>query len=150
MKLSKKGNKFVVFNLVDFYGSGECVAFGNSYETKSALFSNDNLVVVKGIPEENGDKIKLIVNEIYSIDTFLELFTKNVILHLSEKDTDVSSLHLIKNEVENNPGNSRLFFSVMNTSSARAFISNEYRIKATKELISNLKNIVGENNLKLN
>lgn len=150
VKLSKKGNKFVVFNLVDFYGSGECVAFGNSYETKSALFSNDNLVVVKGIPEENGDKIKLIVNEIYSIDTFLELFTKNVILHLSEKDTDVSSLHLIKNEVENNPGNSRLFFSVMNTSSARAFISNEYRIKATKELISNLKNIVGENNLKLN
>ena len=150
IKLSKKGNKFVVFNLVDFYGSGECVAFGKLFEMKSALFTNDNLVVVKGIPEENGDKIKLMVNEIYSIDTFIEIFTKNVILHLSEKETEVSSLHLIKNEVENNPGTSKLFFSVMNTTRARAFISNEYKIKATKELISNLKNIVGENNLKLN
>ena len=150
VKLSKKGNKFVVFNLVDFYGSGECVAFGKLYEMKASLFGNDNLVVVRGIPEENGDKIKLMVNEIYSIDTFLEIFTKNVTLNLSEKNTEISSLHLIKNEVENNPGTSKLFFSVMNTNHSRAFVSNEYKIKATKELISNLKNIVGENNLKLN
>ena len=150
VKLSKKGNKFVVFNLVDFYGSGECVAFGKLYEMKANLFSNDNLVVVRGIPEENGDKIKLMVNEIYSIDTFLEIFTKNVTLNLSEKSTEISSLHRIKNEVENNPGTSKLFFSVMNTSHSMAFVSNEYKIKATKELISNLKNIVGENNLKLN
>ncbi len=32
IKISKKGNKFVVFNLVDFYGSGECIAFGKLYE----------------------------------------------------------------------------------------------------------------------
>jgi DNA polymerase-3 subunit alpha len=150
VKISKKGNKFVVFNLVDFYGSGECVAFGKLYEMKANLFNNDTLVVVRGIPEENGDKIKLIVNEIYSIDTFLEIFTKNLTIHLSEKDTEVSNLYLIKNAVENNIGTSNLFFNVMNTSHSKAFISKEYKIKATKELISNLKNIIGENNLKLN
>ncbi|MBK8551886.1 MAG: DUF655 domain-containing protein [Ignavibacteria bacterium] len=150
VKLSKKGNKFVVFNLVDFYGSGECVAFGKLYETKAHLFSNDNLVIVRGTPDENGDKIKLLVNEIYSIDAFLELFTRNLTIYLNEKKTDVSDLYLIKKTVENNPGTSNLFFSVMNTTHSKAYVSKEYKIKATKELISNLKNIVGENNLKLN
>ncbi len=150
IKLSKKGNKFVVFNLVDFYGSGECVAFGRLFEEKQKLFTNDSLVIVRGMPEENGDKIKLTVNEIYSIDTFLEMFTKNLVLHLSEKNTDVSKIISIKNAVENHLGTSNLFFNVKNTAHSRAFLSKEYKIKATKELISNLKNIVGENNLKLN
>ncbi|MEP7146817.1 MAG: DNA polymerase III subunit alpha [bacterium] len=150
IKLSKKGNKFVIFNLVDFYGSGECVAFGRLFEEKQRLFVNDSLVIVRGTPEENGDKIKMTINEIYSIDTFLEIFTKNLTLCLSEKLTDVSKIALIKNAVENHQGTSNLFFNVMNSNHARTFLSKEYKIKATKELISNLKNIVGENNLRLN
>lgn len=150
IKISKKGNKFVVFNLVDLYGSGECVAFSRLYEAKTSLFENDKPVVVKGIPEENGDKIKLIVDEIYSTDTFLEIYTKNLILNIFEKKTDISSISAIKEVVEKFPGNSNLFFNVINGSEPRAFKSREYKIRATKELISNLKNIVGENNLKLN
>lgn len=150
VKLSKKGNKFVVFNLVDFYGSGECIAFSKLYEIKNRLFENDNLVVVRGTPEENGDKIKLTVDEIYSVDTFLEIYTKNMTIHLNEIQTDVSKIISIRNEVEKHQGTSNLFFNVKNTTHSKAFISREYKIKATKELISNLKNIVGENNLKLN
>ncbi len=63
---------------------------------KTKLFSNDNLVIVRGTPEENGDKIKLAVNEIYSIDTFLELFTKNLTIHLSGKQTDISEIYINK------------------------------------------------------
>jgi DNA polymerase-3 subunit alpha len=150
VKISKKGNKFVVFNLVDFEGSGECIAFGRLFELKANLFANDNLVIVRGTPEENGDKIKLLVNEIYSIDAFLEMYVKNMMLHLPEKDTEIESLHKIKELVESYPGTSNLFFNVINGSNSRPYISKEYRIKATKELISNLKNIVGENNLRLN
>jgi DNA polymerase-3 subunit alpha len=150
VKISKKGNKFVVFNLVDFYGSGECVAFGRLYESKMKLFENDTMVVVKGVPEENGDKIKLIVEEMYSIDAFLEIFTKNLILNIHEYDTEISKITEIKELVENSPGNSNLFFTVVNGSDPKTFKSREFKIKATKELISNLKNIVGENNLRLN
>jgi DNA polymerase-3 subunit alpha len=150
IKISKKGNKFVVFNLVDFYGSGECIAFSKLYDSKVKLFENDTPVVVKGVPEENGDKIKLTVDEIYSIDTFLEIFTKNLILNIHEYKTEISKIENIKDLVELNPGNSNLFFNVINGSDPRTFKSKEFKIKATKELISNLKNIVGENNLKLN
>ncbi|HMS66201.1 MAG TPA: hypothetical protein PKD83_13240, partial [Ignavibacteria bacterium] len=150
VKISKKGNKFVVFNLVDFYGSGECIAFSRLYEGKIKIFENDNLVVVKGVPEENGDKIKLMVDEMYSIDAFLEMFTKNVTLNINEHSTEISKITQIRDLVENSPGNSNLFFRVVNGSDPKTFKSREFKIKASKELISNLKNIVGENNLRLN
>lgn len=150
VKISKKGNKFVVFNLVDLFGSGECVAFSKLYEAKMHLFENDKLVVVRGTPDENGDKIKLIAEEIYSVDAFLEIYTKNIILNIYEKNTDSKNIYSIKEVVEKFPGNSNLFFNLINGSQPRAFKSREFKIKATKELISNLKNIVGENNLKLN
>jgi len=150
VKISKKGNKFVVFNVIDFYGSGECVAFSRLYETKTKLFENDMLVVVKGVPEENGDKIKLMVEEIYSIETFLEIFTKNFMININEHKTNISEIIKIKEFVVSSPGNSNLFLNVINGSAPRTFKSKEYKIKATMELISNLKNIVGENNLKLN
>ncbi|MFZ1322718.1 MAG: DNA polymerase III subunit alpha [Ignavibacteria bacterium] len=149
-KQSKRGNKFGVFNLVDFYGTGECVAFSQLFEKKGHLLKNDMQVVVKGIPEENGDKIKLIVEEIYSIDTFIEIFTKNLVINLDERQTDINNIVTIKDMVISHSGNSKLFFKVTNDSNFRAFVSKEYKIKATKELISNLKLLVGENNLKLN
>ena len=61
------------------------------------------------MPEENGDKIKLTVDEIYSIDTFLEIFTKNLILNIHEYKTEISKIENIKDLVELNPGNSNLF-----------------------------------------
>lgn len=149
-KQSKRGNKFGVFNLVDFYGTGECVAFSQLFEKKGHLLKNDMQVVVKGIPEENGDKIKLIVEEIYSIDTFIEIFTRNLVISLDEKKTDLNNILTIKDMVISNGGNSKLFFKITNDTNFRAFVSKEYKIKATKELISNLKLLVGENNLKLN
>lgn len=150
VKVSMRGNKFVVFNLIDLFGSGECIAFSKLYEAKMNLFENDRLVVVKGVPDENGDKIKLVAEEIYSVDTFLEIYTKNIILNIYEKNTAVENIYSIKDIVEKFPGNSNLFFNLINGSEPRALKSKEYKIKATKELISNLKNIVGENNLKLN
>ncbi|MBS1518691.1 MAG: DNA polymerase III subunit alpha [Bacteroidetes bacterium] len=149
-KMSQRGSKFAVFNLVDFYGSGECVAFSGLYEKKNHLFRNDMPVIVKGRPDENGDKIKLLVEEIYSIDTFLEIFTRNLVINIDERETDISRIHSIRDMVINNSGNSKLFFNVISSTNCRAFVSKEIKIKATKELISNLKLLVGENNLKLN
>lgn len=150
VKISKKGNKFVVFNLVDLYGSGECIAFSRLYESKLSLFQNDRAVVLRGIPEENGDKIKLTVDEIYSIDVFLEIFTKNLTISINEYTTELNKIGEIRNLIESSPGNSNLFFNVINGAEPKTFKSREFKVKATKELISNLKNLIGENNLTLN
>ncbi|NTW45275.1 MAG: hypothetical protein HGB14_12815 [Anaerolineaceae bacterium] len=85
VKSSKKGNKFAVYNLIDFYGTGECVAFSKLLEKKQWLYQNDALVFIEGKAEENGDKIKLIIENIHSIDTFQIQLANNVMLKIDKK-----------------------------------------------------------------
>ena len=150
LKVSKKGYKFVVFNLIDMSGSGECVAFSKLYEAKQSLFQNDKLVGVRGVPEENGDKLKLTVEEIFGIDTFIEMYAKNLVININGNISDISELGTIKDLVEKHPGSTKVFFALHENGGVKTFVSKEFRVRACRELISNLKNIVGENNLTLN
>lgn len=150
VKISKRGNKFVVFNLIDLNGSGECVAFGKLFEAKQHLFENDRLVGVKGIPEENGDKLKLTIEEIYDIDSFIEMHARNLVLNINGNIKSIRDLHKIKSHFENHPGSTKIFFALQDKNGVITFISKEFKVRVSKELISILKNIVGENNLTLN
>ncbi len=64
VKQSKRGNRFCVFTLEDFTGMGECVSFPKVYEDFKEILRNDNIVKVTGRPEENGNVIKMIVDDI--------------------------------------------------------------------------------------
>jgi len=64
VKISKKGNRFCVFNLEDFTGQGECIVFGKTFENFREQLHNDAIVSIYGRAEENGNSIKLIVDEV--------------------------------------------------------------------------------------
>jgi DNA polymerase-3 subunit alpha len=61
---SRKGNRFCVFNLEDFTGQGECIVFGRALDNNNRNLVNDAIVSVTGRAEENGDTIKLIVDDV--------------------------------------------------------------------------------------
>jgi DNA polymerase-3 subunit alpha len=150
IKISKRGKKFAIFKLVDFFGKGECVAFPQTYEEKMNLFRENALIVVEGKAEENGDEIKLVLDNIYSIDALHEKNAANmqIILH---KQFDPEKLDKIFEEISRHPGGScRLFFTIVNNGSTKKYLSREMRVNPKQELISNLKNIVGETNLIIN
>lgn len=64
VKMSKKGNRFCVFNLEDFTGQGECIVFPKTYENFKDRILDDMIVSVYGRAEENGNTFKVIVDEI--------------------------------------------------------------------------------------
>jgi len=149
-KTSKKGNKFGVFMLVDFYGRGDCVVFGKLFEAKRGLFANDTLVYIEGKAEESADKIKLIVQEIYGIDEFRKARAENVNIEFPKEGVSTEKLLAIKKLAEEHPGKSRLFFTVRDNGKTKMYESKDFRVSASNELISNLKKIVGEHNLHIN
>lgn len=67
LKQSKKGNRFAVFQLEDFTGQGECVVFPKTYEEYKEILRSDMIVTVIGKAEENGNSIKILVDEIKPI-----------------------------------------------------------------------------------
>ncbi len=149
-KLSKAGKRFAVFNLIDFYSSGECVAFSSLLESKESFFKDDNLVFVQGKAEENGDKIKLIVEDIMPIESFQEKLATNITLNIFEKDFEPGKEIELKKIIEDNPGNCNVFFFIVNNGTSRLFKLKDDKIKPTNEVIEILKNLVGENNIKMN
>ena len=150
IKESKRGTKFAIFNLIDFYGRGECVAFSKIYELRKDLFRENQLVFVKGKAEESGDKLKLVVDSIYSIDHFQESLGSNITLVLDSKKVGSGDLEKIRGLVDKNPGTCGLFFTVVENGTIKQYRSKEYKINLSNELISNLKNILGEDNLHIN
>lgn len=150
IKESKRGNKFAIFNLIDFYGRGECVAFSKIYDSRRDLFGENQLVFVKGRADESGDKLKLVVESIYSIDHFQESLGSNLTLVLDSKKIGNRELERIRELADNNPGNCGLFFTIIENNKAKHFRLKEYKINLSNELISNLKNLLGEDNLHIN
>jgi DNA polymerase-3 subunit alpha len=150
VKSSKKGNRFAVFHLIDFYGTGECVAFSKLYDAKTRLFENDKLVFVEGKAEENGDKIKLLVENIHSIETFQLQYAHNISLSIGHSLINDGLISELKALFKANPGSCNVFINVINNSESKVYRSKEFRVEPTSELIIKLKNLIGENNLNIN
>jgi DNA polymerase III subunit alpha len=150
IRQSKRGNKFVVFNLLDLYGTGECIAFSNLYESKMNLFKNDSLVFVEGKAEKNGEKIKLVVDTIFPIERIHEHLGQNLIINVQEGKISYEVLNRVRELIEASPGNCYLFFNITGNGTKKIFKSKEFKINPTSELISNLKKLVGEHNLNIN
>ncbi|MBK6505506.1 MAG: hypothetical protein IPG02_07520 [Ignavibacteria bacterium] len=49
---------------------------------------------------------------------------------------DIRDLHQIKELVEQHPGTTKIFFALRDNGSVKTFISKEYKVRASKELIS--------------
>jgi DNA polymerase-3 subunit alpha len=149
-KISKKGNRFGIFTLVDFYGRGDCVVFGKLFEDKRKLFVNDNLVYIEGKAEESADKIKLIVQDIFGIDDLHRVRAENVNIEFPKDGISTEKLLAIKKLAEEFPGKTKLYFTVRDNGKTKMYFAKEIKISASDELISNLKKIVGEHNLHIN
>jgi DNA polymerase-3 subunit alpha len=150
IKLSKRGSKFAVFSLIDFYGTGECIAFSKLYEQKQALFENDKLVFVEGRADENGDKIKLILENICSIESFQIQYAKNIVLKIEESRIGNEFIDKLKMIFEKFPGSCNVYINLLSNGSSKVYRSKEYKIEPKNELISYLKKLIGENNLSIN
>ena len=105
---------------------------------------------VKGKAEESGDKLKLVIDSIYSIDHFQETLGSNLTLVLDPKKVGNVDMERIRVLVDKNPGTCGLFFTVIENGKVKQYRSKEYKINLSNELISNLKNILGEDNLHIN
>lgn len=161
-KYSKKGNRFVTFDLIDFYGTAECVGFNSLLENKGDLIKNDNIVFVEGKAEENGDKIKLIINNLYSIDKFQEKLATNIVINIYENRNYDNELKTLAKLIEKYPGSCNVYLHICNKnensleckngngSLSRLFRIKDLKVKPTIDFINELIKLFGEKNISIN
>lgn len=147
VKSSKKNNKFATFDLTDLYGTGSCIVFSSLYENKQYLLQNDNIVVVEGKFTENGNNMKLLVEDIFSLQSLKENSIYGIIF-------DITELHLNDNFIEKiyslslqYPGRSHVFFRLTRKGTTELLRSKDIMVKPSAEFLKVAKQLVGEKNL---
>lgn len=145
-KVITKNNSTMAFiNLEDKYFSIECVLFPKIYEKISYLINNDNIVIIKGVLKRDSEEVKILVNDIITLDDH-EKFK----IYISVKDIESIDFEFskIKNLVILNKGNVPIFFySLKERKSFK--VNDDYNVSLNNNFICELNKLFSQNSVKI-
>lgn len=145
-------SKSIAFlTLEDFSGSIEAILFSGFFKKYRPLIDEDNMVFIRGkLSKRYGDNPKIIIEEIIPIEKARNKFTKKVLISLTAQGLKPAELESIDNVVHNAGGNCDLFIEVKTSANERLMLkSGKYRINADNKTISELRELLGKDNVKI-
>jgi DNA polymerase-3 subunit alpha len=159
VKMSKKGNRFCVFNLEDFTGQGECIVFPKTYENFRERIQNDAIVSVVGRAEENGNAIKLIVDEIKPLTKTSSEGTgssngkqevKKITIRILSENFAPEKIYTVRNLLTNTGGNCNIIFDILKGTEHKLYKIENLNIVYDEFTAKTLAETFGKNNIIIN
>ncbi len=160
VKMSKKGNRFCVFNLEDFTGQGECIVFGKSYENFKDRIIDDFIVSIYGRAEENGNAFKVIVEEIKPLTppkakgngkTLTGVVVNEMIIKIDAASFTPEKLRNIKQIFSDHGGNCIIRFDILNGENVeKSFELTDIKLNYDVNTAIMLSETFGKNNIIIN
>ena len=144
--ISKKGNPFGSFVLIDYDGSHEFVLFGEHYLKWSHMFQNNNMVLIKGKNEprfRDSKDIEFKINHIELLSNLAEKMVNGIHLEIPVEFVDAVFIQTLKNIIEKFPGNKDLKMSVVDLQAniSIQLISKKNKVALSPELYEELEKI---------
>lgn len=140
---TKTGNPFGILKVEDFTGSGEIALFGQDYIEYSKYGKPGMYLLISGKMEARkyNDKIfDFRISSIKLLPNEKDKLIDNIRITVPIHDLDEPMINELSTLIKNNPGNSLLYFRVVDGSNniALNLFSQNVRLKITKELIDYL------------
>ncbi len=150
-KIDRKGNMMAFVQLEDFTGKGEVIFFSDAFSKYQNMLFPDSIILVAGKAESNGDSVRIMANEAILMEESAEKLTKSIAVSIDSNNRSQELLASLKQMLGNHArGNCSIFFSVTNGSSKpMIFRSNSYSVKPDRQLVDDLFNLFGRENIKL-
>jgi len=145
-------SKSIAFlTLEDFSGSIEAILFSDFFKKYRPLIEEDTMVFIRGkLSKRDGDNPKIIIEEMIPIEKARNKFTKKVLIALTAQGLKPAELESIDNVVHNAGGKCDLFIEVKTSANERLMLkSGKYRINADNKTISELRELLGKDNVKI-
>jgi DNA polymerase III subunit alpha len=149
-KLDKNKNQMLIFELEDFTGKAECVAFSEVYKNYSRHLTIEGLVMVVGKADVRGNQLYIQVNEVYPLSDVRESFTHKIVIFVDKNEPEEKGRKLAEILKDSDEGNCFIEIDVKDNGSViqRFEISNLF-VKPSGKLLNSLKSLFGEENVKL-
>ncbi|MGA8942753.1 MAG: DNA polymerase III subunit alpha [Thermoactinomyces sp.] len=150
---TKKGEQMAFLTVADRGGQVEAVLFPKGFSRYRTWLEEGSLVYIKGtIQEDDEDQAKLIVDWLRDLRDLkvLETYSRAVLyLRITEKMERSEQLNRLKAVILDNPGTTPVYLYYERIKKLRALPVDRYGISPTESCISRLKQIVGEDGLRI-
>ena len=151
LHMDKKGNQMSFFKLDCLGGQAEILAFSDTFAKYKELLKNDQVVFISGKPTDENDfsDLKLIAEEIVSIDLAREIFSKNVNISIGiDNQNSQQDIIKLKTLSEKYKGDCGLMFHFKQTTgrSQRVFAHN-IKVNTSNDFLKECREIFGSKNI---
>ncbi|HKP13393.1 MAG TPA: DNA polymerase III subunit alpha [Blastocatellia bacterium] len=137
LKMTKKGDRFALFQLEDQFGSVKVVAWPEPYGKAASVLKNDAPVLVKGRLEiDDGGSTTIIAEEVQSLENIRERAARTVVIRFGVEAITGDRLETLHNLLDGHRGECSVLFEVaLNDGQVARIQPNQFvRVKVTPEL----------------
>jgi DNA polymerase-3 subunit alpha len=144
-KLDRKGNKMAFVTIEDFTGKGDGIIFSSVYQQVQDLIQTDSMVMVIGSAEQNGDILKIVVNEVCPIEKVREKYAKSILLTVNVAQATEQNIADIRKIALRYKGKCTCYFAVTSESDPHQlrYASNQIGVDPTDQFVKEIENLLG-------
>jgi DNA polymerase-3 subunit alpha len=145
-KITRNNDMMAFIKLEDMYGDIEVIIFPKTFQNYKNLILEDNVVIITGrisIKEEEQPKILC-----ESIEPLIKINNEKVYILIEEEKLRKEAFEKIKEKLVQNKGNQPVY--ICTRKERKKFrLDRDFWVNPNEEIISFLKDVFGENNVKL-
>lgn len=142
---TKRGDLMAFITLEDMHGTMEAVVFSNVYAEAADLLVEDNAVLVQGRVQKDENSVKIIAEQIVSMDMAEETWTATVHIHIDMNRTDAGQLRDLNSVLNKHAGSCHTFLHLILPDEFEALLQlpNAYCLKAGDRLRRDVNGLLG-------
>jgi DNA polymerase III subunit alpha len=112
-RLDKRENTIAFVKVEQYVGSCECVFWSDKYRQFAPALVQDAVLVIIGKCEINGENVKIIVDDVMTLDQARKKLPKGYVLRIHPETVDVQAMQALKARCNGSDATDRLSFCVM-------------------------------------
>jgi len=150
LHFDRKNNQMAFFKLECLGGQAEILTFSSVFEKYKDLLDKDEIIFVSGRPTDTSDfsDLKIIADEIVSLDNARDYFSKNVNIKFEPDEmtpNDVDSIFILAQKYHGSCG--LLFHIPVNGGKDQRIFAHNIRVSSRREFIKKLRDVYGKENI---
>ena len=146
IKRTKRGEKMAILSLEDQTGSLDVIVFPDVFNNTSPLLKSDEPLLITGTAEVDDNTVKVISQEIHSLDKVRQNAIRTLELNLPREVISKNNLEELKDIFFRYPGEASVLFRVDAGQGEEVLIAahHRYRVSPCDEMIKELETITGQ------
>jgi len=150
--LDRNNNKMAFVKVEDYHQSYEAVVFASVYPAYESLLQTDSMVLMRGRLNSEADDplIKIICEEVYSLEKVPAELTQSLLLKIDKKRMSEEKITYLKNLLNAHRGKIPIYFRVSIDGEEEVnMVSKKLRIAMSPTLLEKLESILSLDNIRV-